>query len=345
VYWCYGVSGEEEYQSCGVLAEGIPELITEGLCVRVLAPAHKLILRGVDASGYSRRVHPRTLAFQFEDELLEDSEMLQWVCTGRHGREYGLAGYREEDMSFWRSLAEPYGLSVNAVVPDVLTIPPERGDRSIPWQQHRICRTGMWTGFSVPSSWALDSLANTAEEPGGRDDFYSWLWCLGCHAGSKHINLLRGSRTTSLFSLKALQKYSGIAGAFLLLGALGMGCGAQYLQAASVHAQTEQVWHTLYPDEAMGTSPVSQTRERIRFLEENMPSGHSFLELLMQARESMPSDVMRPGKLNFNADTVTLTMDLSSPELKTFSQVNEEGNRVSLNVVSQGNGQLSVSGE
>lgn len=344
VYWCYGVSGEEDYQSSGVLSDGLPALPPGRVHVRILAPAHKLILRSVDLKGYPRRVKPGTLAYQFEDELLEDSEALLWVNTGKQDGTYGLAGYREQDMAFWTSVMAPYGLSVHSVIPDVLAVPQALSGKALRWQQYHICRTGLWTGVSVPLSWPLEALTDVAEEADTGDDFYALLWRLGRSVKKKQLNLLQVKKAASSGSmLKCLHRFSGVAGGGLLLLALGMGCSIQYLQAASVHSRMEQVWQSVYPGEEMGASPVNLARERIRFLEESTPSGHSFLELAMQAKESLASDgTLQPGGLVFDAQSATLTMDVSSAELKPFSQVNDEGNRVALEVMSSGQGHLII---
>lgn len=102
ILWCQGDPAEPQWRHAGA---GLPDTLPASLPIKasqctvlVCVPGQSVTLQRVSFTGPRRAATPLALAYQCEDNLLEETEQLHWVILGRQEESYALAGYRHVDM-------------------------------------------------------------------------------------------------------------------------------------------------------------------------------------------------------------------------------------------------------
>ncbi|MGL5385634.1 MAG: type II secretion system protein GspL [Serratia sp. (in: enterobacteria)] len=331
ILWSWGDPAKDDCQQQGQLSEGekLPEEIRQAPAI-VLVPGQHVVLRSTQFHGSPRLAKAQTMAFQCEDELLEEVEELHWVILGHEGASYALAGFHRTEMQNWQELLASLDIRPTVMLPDVLAFPYAGYPTRHLLRQHALWRTGKWSGYCLPQHWSLPQF-NVGHPPPAVTDT-STLWLCATTEIDIATTLLKGE-----FAPSAQWRTSGIwrywalnAGLALVLGALAMGCFHHYKQAKALRQQMAQTHAQLFSGEETPAKPLAAIKNRIRFLQHQQQQPQ-FFELAQQLRQALP-DRYQNGlqQLKFDGDHGQLSITLNAAAVQPFSRVNEQGNRISL---------------
>lgn len=331
ILWCWGNPAKDDCQQQGQLFEGenLPEEVHAAPVV-VLVPGQQVVLRTAQFHGSSRLATAQTLAFQCEDELLEEVEELHWVILGHEGASYALAGYRRTDMQSWLALLGSLNIRSAIMLPDVLAFPYTGQPTRQVLRQHALLRTGRWSGYCLPQHWSLPQLDISNQRQAVSDT--STLWRCAIAEVDNETTLLKGE-----FAPSAQWRTSGAwcpwalnSGLVLALSALAMGCFHQYEQAKTLHQQSVQTLTRLFTAEKMPIKPLASIKNRIKILQHKQQQPQ-FFELAQQLRLALPAQYQNGlQRLKFDGDNAELTITFNATAAQPFSRVNEQGNQISL---------------
>lgn len=330
ILWCWGDPAAEQGQQQGELAvgESLPEELREAPTL-VLIPGQQVVLRSAQFHGSARLAKAQTLAFQCEDELLEEVEELHWVILGHEGAQYALAGYRRTDMQNWLAVLASLGIRPGIILPDVLAFPYLGRPTRHVLRQYALFRDDKWSGYCLPQQWPLEQLGIS---PSRAVTQVSTLWQCASTEFDKHTTLLKGDfaprpqwRTSARWRLLALT-----AGLSLALSALAIGSLHYQQQAKAMRQQMAQIHAQLFPGEKTPPQPLAVIKARIKILQHRQQQPQ-FFTLGQQLRQALPAQYQNSTqRLKFDADNATLTLTLNTAEVAPFSRLNEQGNQVSL---------------
>lgn len=331
ILWCWGDPAKDDCQQQGQLSEGenLPEEIRQAPAI-VLVPGQQVVLRTVQFRGSLRLAKAQALAFQCEDELLEEVEQLHWVILGHEGTGYALAGYRRTDMQNWQRLLASLGIRPTIMLPDVLAFPYAGHPTRHRLRQYALWRTGKWSGYCLPEHWSLPQL--DVGHPHQAVSDTSPLWLCATTEIAIATTLLKGE-----FAPRAQWQTSGTwrywassAGLALALSALAMGCFHHYKQAKALRQQMAQTYARLFSAEETPAKPLAAIKSRIRFLQHQQQQPQ-FFELAQQLRQALPDRYQNSlQRLKFDGENAELSITLNIAVVQPFSRVNEQGSLISL---------------
>lgn len=331
ILWCWGSLAKDDCQRQGELFEGesLPEEVLETPAI-VLVPGQQVVLRTAQFHGSSRLAAAQTLAFQCEDELLEEVEALHWVILGHEGANYALAGYRRTDMQNWLALLASLGIRPSVLLPDVLAFPYTGQPTRQVLRQYALLRIGKWSGYCLPQHWSLPQLDVGDQNQAVTDT--STLWQCAVNEVDNDTTLLKGEFTPSAqWRTSGAWRYWALnAGLVLVLSALAMGCFHQYELTKALHQQMGQTQARLFPGEKTPVKPLEAIKNRIKILRHQQQQPQ-FFELAQQLRQALPAQYQNSlQRLKFDGDNAELSITLNVTAAQPFSRINEQGNQVSL---------------
>lgn len=327
--WCWGNPAKDDCQQQGQLSvgESLPEDVRQAPAI-VLVPGQQVVLRTAQFHGSPRLAKAQTLAFQCEDELLEEVEELHWVILGHEGANYALAGYRRTDMQNWLALLASLDIRPIIMLPDVLAFPYTGLSTRQLLRQYTLLRTGKWSGYCLPQHWSLPQL----DVGNPHQAVTSTLWQCATVEANNDTTLLKGE-----FAPRAQWRTSGVwrywalnAGLVLTLSALAMGCFHHYQQAKALRQQMAQTHAQLFPGEETPAKPLAAIKNRIRLLQHQRQQPQ-FFELAQQLRQALPAQYQNGlQQLKFDSDCAELSLTLNATTVQPFSHLNAQGNLISL---------------
>lgn len=331
ILWCWGNLANDDCQRQGQLSTGetLPEEVRQSPAT-VLVPGQHVVLRTAQCHGSSRLATAQTLAFQCEDELLEEVEELHWVILGHEGASYALAGYRRADMQNWLALLASLAIRPTVMLPDVLAFPYAGLPTRQQLRQYALWRTGKWSGYCLPQHWSLPRLDIGQQQQTVTDA--SALWRCATTEIDNGTTLLKGEfapgaqwRAAGSWRYWALN-----AGLALVLSALAMGCFHHYEQAKTLRQQMAEAHVQLFSGEKIPAQPLAAIKNRIRLLQHHQQQPQ-FFELAQQLRQALPAQYQNSlQRLKFDSDNAQLSLTLHATAAQPFSRVNEQGNQISL---------------
>jgi general secretion pathway protein L len=331
--WCHGDPDELQWRQAGALLSQTALPIDVSQCrVLVCVPGQLVTLQRVLFTGPSRAATPLALAYQCEDQLLEEVEQLHWVILGRQEEKYALAGYRHADMQRWLSQLAGWGIRPDRLLPDTLCGPIDES-HFYRWQGRLLCRTSPWSGYSLPPHWPLPAADTTVWDavPLSPCDV---LW-----------ERARGEANTSASLLQSKYKpvprwqrnpiwrhWPAVAGAALMLGALAAG-GLHYrYQTGQTVQQRDALYQRLFAGQPLVPDPLAKSASYLRTLQE-AKSPSQFFDLAAQAQQALKGiSGQRVMGLAFDADKSVLTLRLQGTALQPFSKINDQGNTLEMRV-------------
>ncbi|HGM5491613.1 TPA: type II secretion system protein GspL [Serratia fonticola] len=331
ILWCWGNPAKEDYQRQGRLSAGesLPEEVRQAPAT-VLVPGQHVVLRTAQFHGSSRLAAAQTLAFQCEDELLEEVEELHWVILGHEGANYALAGYRRADMQNWLALLASLNIHPTIMLPDVLAFPYAGFPTRQRLRQHTLWRTDKWSGYCLPQHWSLPQLDIGHQYQASTDT--AALWRCATTEVDNDTTLLKGEFTPSAqWRASGCWRYWALnAGLVLALGALAMGCVHHYEQAKTLRQQMAQTHAQLFSGEKIPAQPLAVIKNRLRLLQHQQQQPQ-FFELAQQLRQALPAQYQNSlQRLKFDGDKAQLSITLNTTVTQPFNRVNEQGNQISL---------------
>lgn len=338
ILWCFGSPAEPHSQQQGAGSPGEPLPIAgDDKETIVLVPNRYVVLRNAQFHGSPRLATAQALAFQFEDELLEDVEELHWVILGHEGTNYALAGYRHTDMQNWLALLKPLGVQPDIIVPDVLAFPYTDAHKIYVLHQYALFRNGRWSGYGLPQGWPLEQLDAVAKGACSDAADATTLWHCATTEFDQGMTLLQGKFASRAPWPRGLS-WQGVAlsaGLVLMLGALTFG-GLQYRHQSQVmQQQTAQIHAQLFGGEKIPPHPLTAIKKRIKALQHRQQQPQ-FFELGQQLRQALPTQYQNTVQaLQFDATHAELTLTLNTADVEPFSHINEQGNQVSLQKIVQ----------
>lgn len=327
VLWCWGDPSQTQYQLQGECLPGetLPNEVL-GSSTLVLVPGQRVVLRTTQFQGPTRLAKAQSLAFQCEDELLEDVEELHWVILGQKGADYTLAGYRSSDMQQWLTRLASLGIQPTTVLPDILGFPYNEQPGTHVLRQHALFRNGEWSGYCLPRHWQLG-----VEEPLGVSQDTDTLWHCAATEFDNSVTLLKGkfSPCPPWRSGAFWLRWMPAAGLLLTLCALVFGGISYQQQAKLLQQQIAQIHAYTFSDGKIPPQPLVAIEKRIKILQHQQQP--RFFTLGQQLRQALPAQSTAHARtLTFDADLAELTLTLDTVETTPFSHLNEQGNQVSL---------------
>lgn len=331
--WCQGDPTEPQWQHAGAeLPDTLPISlpIKPSQCrVLVCVPGQSVTLQSVSFTGPHRAATPLALAYQCEDHLLEEVEQLHWVILGRQEDHYALAGYRHADMQRWQSQLAQWGIVPDSLLPDMLCGPIDEG-RFYPWRGRLLQRVSRWSGYSLPPHWVPGAALADAVPLSPCDALWNRV------RGEAEVSpmLLQGKyKTTPRWQRNAFwRQWPAMVGCGLMLCALVTGGLHEHFQAEQANRQRDALYQRLFVGRPLPADPLKESARYIRALQE-AKSPRQFFELAAQAQQALQGiPEHRITDLMFDAETSVLTIRLQAPELKPFSQLNDQGNALDLRV-------------
>lgn len=329
ILWCWGDPLKDDCQQQGQLSIGetLPEEVCQASAI-VLVPGQYVVLRTAQFHGSHRLATAQTLAFQCEDELLEEVEELHWVILGHEGASYALAGYRRADMQNWQALLASLNIPPSIMLPDMLAFPYAGLPTRQLLRQHALWRTGKWSGYCLPQRWSLPQPDIGHQHQSVTDTATLWQ----CATTEADTTLLKGE-----FAPRAQWRTSGVlrywalnAGLTLALSALAIGCFHHYQQTKALRQQMVQTLAQLLPGEETPAKPLVAIKNRIRLLQHHQQQPQ-FFELAQQLRQALPAQYQNGlQRLRFDGINAELSIALNTATVQPFSRVNEQGNLISL---------------
>jgi general secretion pathway protein L len=331
--WCLGDPSEPQWRQSGALLSQTALPIDASRCrVLVCVPGQSVTLQGVLFTGPSRAATPLALAYQCEDNLLEEIEQLHWVILGRQEEKYALAGYRHADMQRWLLQLADWGITPDQLLPDTLCGPIDES-HFYRWQGRLLCRTSRWSGYSLPSHWPLPTADASVLDavPLSPCDV---LWERARGEANASASLLQGK-------YKAIPRWQrnpfwrhwpAVAGVALMLGALAAG-GLHYrYQVEQTVLLRDALYQRLFVGQPIAPDPLAKSADYIRALQE-AKSPRQFFDFAAQAQQALKKiPVNRVTGLAFEADKSVLTLRLQGTALQPFSKINDQGNTLELRV-------------
>lgn len=331
ILWCWGDPAEEGCQRQGELCTGesLPEEIGASPAI-VLIPGQHVVLRTAQFHGSARLAKAQTLAFQCEDELLEEVDELHWVILGHEGANYTLAGYRRTDMQNWLALLASLGIQPNIMLPDVLAFPYVGQPTQRVLRQYVLLRNDKWSGYCLPQRWRLGSLETHTQMPPIADA--AALWQCASAEPDKNTTLLKGE-FAPIPQWRATGSWRGWAlsiGLALALSALALGNVQQEQQVKNLRQQMAQIHTQIFSGKKIPAKPLAAIKARIKILQRKQQQPQ-FFELAQQLRQALPEQHQNSAhQLKFDAANAELTLTLNTADVSPFNRFNEQGNQVSL---------------
>jgi len=348
ILWCWGYPADPCCQQQGELYPGetLPEEL-QGIPATVLVPGQHVVLRSVQFHGARRLANAQALAFQCEDQLLEDVEDLHWVILDNDDVNYALAGYRRTDMQHWLSMLSPLGIRTMALLPDVLG-QPYTGKPSVhSLRQFRLFRSGKWSGYCLPQHWPLGQLAMTADTPSSLTDAPEVMSLWKC-AMCENITLLQGEFAPRTLWQQRGVWYNGVlaAGVILALSALVISSLHYQRQISTIQQQTAAIRAQFFPGEKPSLALLPAIKQRIRTLQQRQNKAQ-FFAFGQQLRQVLGTSVPKNMRtLTFDADSAQMTLTFRSGAVQPFRRLNDQGNQISLQKAQEENmAILTVKGE
>jgi general secretion pathway protein L len=331
--WCLGDADEPQWRQAGALLPQTALPIDASKCqVLVCVPGQSVTLQGVLFTGPSRAVTPLALAYQCEDNLLEEVEQLHWVILGRQEEKYALAGYRHADMQRWLSQLADWGITPDRLLPDTLCGPIDES-HFYPWQGRLLCRTSSWSGYSLPPHWLPPSADATVLDASPLSPC-DVLWNRARGEANTSASLLQGKyKPTPRWQRNPFwHHWPAVAGVALMLGAMTAG-GLHYrYQTGQTLQQRDALYQRLFVGQPIAPDPLAKSAGYIRGLQE-AKSPRQFFELAAQAQQALKgTSGHRVIGLAFEADKSALTLRLQSTELQPFTKINDQGNTLEMHV-------------
>lgn len=334
ILWCWGNPAEEQCQQHGELSAGesLPPEV-RATTATVLVPGQQVVLRTVLFQGPPRLATAQALAFQCEEELLEDVDELHWVILGHEGTQYALAGYRRSDMQNWLARLTSLGIRPGMLLPDVLAFPFSDRPTVQVLREYVLFRHDKWSGYCLPQQWSVAHDPDRAATP------VAALWQCASVEFDKNTSLLQGEFAPApQWRTCASWRYWG--GLCLALGALAMGSFHYQQQAKSLHQQIDRIHTQLFSGEMTPEEPLAVIKARIRMLQQNQQQAQ-FFELGRQLRQALPGQYQQHAhRLKFDANNGELTLTLNTAQVPSFDHFNEQGNQVSLHKIAGENASM-----
>ncbi|WP_431223439.1 type II secretion system protein GspL [Serratia sp. L9] len=338
ILWCWGNPAEEQCQLQGALSAGesLPPEVSAAP-VMVLVPGQRIVLRTVPFQGAPRLATAQALAFQCEEDLLEDVDELHWVILGNEGTRYALAGYRRSDMQNWLALLTSLGIRPTIMLPDVLAFPFNGRPTMQVLRDYVLFRHDKWSGYCLPQQWSL-----AQPDPRDQDQAATCvadLWQCASVELDKHSSLLQGEFAAApQWRTSACWRYC--LGLSLALGALAMGSFHYHQQTQALHQQIDQIHTQLFSGEKTPEKPLAVIKARIRMLQQNQQQAQ-FFELGQQLHQALLEQYQQHAhRLIFDAQNAELTLTLKTGQVQPFDHSNEQGNQVSLHKIAGENASM-----
>jgi general secretion pathway protein L len=331
--WCLGDPDEPQWRQAGALLSQTALPIDASQCrVLVCVPGQSVTLQEVLFTGPSRAATPLALAYQCEDNLLEEVEQLYWVILGRQEDKYALAGYRHADMQRWLSQLADWGITPDRLLPDTLCGPIDES-HFYRWQGRLLCRTSPWSGYSLPPHWLPPSADATVLDavPLSPCDV---LWNRARGEAKTSVSLLQGKyKPIAHWQRNPFWRHwPAVAGVALMLGALAAG-GLHYrYQTGQTLQQRDALYQRLFVGQPIAPDPLAKSADYIRALQE-AKSPRQFFDLAAQAQQALKKiPDQRVTGLAFEADKSVLTLRLQGTALQPCSKINDQGITLELRV-------------
>lgn len=125
--------------------------LVQGANVIALAPSTEVLLGSVKVPTQNRQKMLKAIPFALEDQLADDIDDLHFAVGQRNTEGYvASAVISRRQMDYWQAMFREAGLSINALIPDILALPAEANV----WvlyigQQEALLRTGLQSGFAM----------------------------------------------------------------------------------------------------------------------------------------------------------------------------------------------------
>jgi general secretion pathway protein L len=331
--WCLGDPDEPQWRQAGALLSptALP-IDASQYRVLVCVPGQSVTLQEVLFTGPSRAATPLALAYQCEDNLLEEVEQLYWVILGRQEDKYALAGYHHADMQRWLSQLTDWGITPDRLLPDTLCGPIDES-HFYRWQGRLLCRTSPWSGYSLPPHWPLPAADTTVLDAVSLSPC-DVLWNRARGEVKASASLLQGKyKPIPRWQRNPFWRHwPAVTGVALMLGALAAG-GLHYrYQTAQTVLQRDALYQRLFVGQPIAPDPLAKSADYIRALQE-AKSPRQFFDFATQAQQALKKiPVNRVTGLAFEADKSVLTLRLQGTALQPFSKINDQGNRLELRV-------------
>ncbi|QGH61922.1 type II secretion system protein GspL [Serratia proteamaculans] len=331
--WCLGDPAEPQWRQAGALLSQAALSIDASQCrVLVCVPGQLVTLQEVLFTGPCRAATPLALAYQCEDNLLEEVEQLNWVILGRQEEKYALAGYRHADMQRWLSQLADWGITPDRLLPDTLCGPIDER-HFYRWQGRLLYRTSPWSGYSFPPHWPLPQADATVRDAVPLSPCDA-LWNRARGEANTSASLLQGKyKATPRWQRNPFWRHwPAVAGVTLMLGALAVSGLHYHHQAEQTGLRRDALYQRLFVGQPIPADPLKASSDAIRVLQE-AKSPRQFFDLAAQAQQALKG---MPGQqvigLAFEADKSALILRLQGTELQPFTTVNDQGNTLELRV-------------
>ena len=170
IHWLVWSQSELEIIASGCLsgAAALAELRERagGRPIIGLVPGSDVLFREVSLPGKLTRQNLKALPYLLEEEVASEVDSLHLVVLGSQGAQVSLLAVDRKRMSQWLGWLEEAGITLKALVPDVLALPPsEEGWSAVQLDSQWLFRQQPHAGMLVDADWLPELLAGFDPPP------------------------------------------------------------------------------------------------------------------------------------------------------------------------------------
>ncbi|RYY29439.1 MAG: general secretion pathway protein GspL [Sphingomonadales bacterium] len=321
----------------------------------ILVPTEQVRLLAVDLPLANRTKRLAALPFAIEDQIAEPVDSVHLALGAEIGTKRYLAGVVSHDfIARWIVLAEQFGLSNAAIVPDALSLPrPADGSWAVELSASRaLVRSGEGTGFAIPAS-----MLRAAWESAGRPPVTSY----GAPP-PEDMMAKQGVLDSTDLANPALDLRQGIyarrnAGQSTLWRRLGwvvaLGAAAHVVIAAADTlmlrsiadrraADTRALVATTSPSVTIGDDLVGEVTNLIPVGSNAKPDSFTPLVTRVSGALAPLAGSLSVRTMSFQADTLIMDLDGSEPGLSTRIDAALKGARIAGSVTNATDGSVRI---